>query len=85
MSEPITGDLVVGRWYRIVAISATDPNPTLKVDDIVECKPDSPKCIDPEEMTGDHLEPEWFADYVGEDEGFGTIVSKVEEVARPAQ
>jgi hypothetical protein len=85
VSEQVTGDLTPGRWYRIVAISATDPNPTLKVGDVVECKADSPKCIDPEEMLGDDYATEWFADYIGDDEGFGTIVSKVEEVARPAQ
>ncbi len=85
--EPITGDLIVGRFYMIEAISQTDPNPTLKVGDIVECAEDRPGCIDPENvsMSDDDEAVEWFADYIGEDDGFGTIVSKVVEVARPEQ
>ena len=38
MSGPIitTGSLIPGRWYKITAIAPSDPDPSLKVGDVVK-------------------------------------------------
>lgn len=85
MSEPITtGDLITGRFYRITLIAPSDPDPSLKVGDVVECAENRPNCIDPECMIGDGMEVEWFADYDAENEAYRTLVNGVEEVERPS-
>lgn len=83
MSEPITGDLTTGRYYRIT-VDPGDADPSLKDGDVLLCAVSTPNCIDPENMVGDDMGDQWFADYDAVDGSFRTIVSAVEEVEKPA-
>lgn len=77
--------LVIGRWYRITVIDPTDPDPSLKVGDIVRCAEMEKGCIDPESMISDGMGVEWFADYDAREGSFRTLVNDVEEVLAPEQ
>ena len=71
--------LKIGASYRITAISPGDPSPTKKVGDVLICSADAQTNeLDPlwREWFGGH----WFADYLGDDEGFGTLVTGLEEL-----
>lgn len=73
-------NLTVGKWYRIT-VSESDPSPSLKTGDVVQCQPETAGCIDPESRTDDGMGVNWFADYVDlNDESFQTLVSGAAEV-----
>jgi hypothetical protein len=64
-----------GCFYRIVEISPADPDPTLRVGDVVHCEPQKRRALDPD--------PDgvlWFADYQGPGEGYGTLITGLEEL-----
>ena len=69
-----------GAWYRIVELDPSDPNPSLKVGDVLECKAQTAGCIDPENKLDDGMGAEWFADYDNV-EAYRTLVTKVELVS----
>jgi hypothetical protein len=75
--------LQVGRWYRITEIAPSDPNPTQKVGDVLQCAAEKPGCIDPDNHLSDAMGVEWFADLLGADDGFGTLVTGLVEVDAP--
>jgi hypothetical protein len=72
--------LTVGSWYRITQIDKTDPNPSLKVGDVIECQLEKPGCIDPENRLGEGMGVEWYADFDGE-EAYRTLVTGVQFVS----
>lgn len=76
MSEPVANGsrLKPGAFYRILSTGA-DPAPSMLVGDVVHCEEEERRAVHPEPV--DDL---WFADYLGEGEGFGTIVTGLEEV-----
>lgn len=88
MSVASGTDLTPGRWYRITEIDPHDPEPSLKVGDVVLCAEGKPRCIDPENHEDDGMGTQWFADYeadVGDDSGaYRTLVNGVEEVEAPS-
>jgi hypothetical protein len=64
-----------GAMYRITEVSSGDLSPTMHAGDVVHCEPRKRRALDPE--------PDgmlWFADYQGDGEGYGTLVSGLEEV-----
>lgn len=80
-------NLEVGSWYRIVELDPGDPNPSLRVGHVLECKPKAAGCIDPENVLKDGMGTEWFADFgpaadaePGDEDAFRTLVTKVEFV-----
>ena len=76
MSHIMNGtDLELDKRYEITAISDGDPNPTLKVGDVVECQHYKPGCVDPDDVDGT-----WLADYLGAGNGYGTIIAGLREV-----
>ena len=77
MSEPVPVDTALqpGKLYRITAICAGDPSPTMHVGDVVACEVDRKRCVHPEPSDG-----WWFVDYQGPGAGYGTIVAGLEEV-----
>jgi hypothetical protein len=81
-------DLITGRYYRIIEIDPHDPDPSLKVGDVVRCAAQEPGCIDPENVENDGMGTQWFADYDARwDDGEGayrTLVTEVEEVGAPS-
>jgi hypothetical protein len=66
-----------GYWYR-VTVSQEDNCPSLVTGAVVLCASHMPGCIQPE--PDDDV---YFADYEGDGNGFGTLVSAVEEVPAP--
>lgn len=79
-------DLIVGQWYRIVQVDPKDANPSLKAGHVLQCKPETVGCIDPENHLADGMGTEWFADYGPAPDGddgevaYRTLVTKVEQV-----
>ncbi len=71
-------DLIQGKYYRITKISDSDPNPTLKVGDVVLCKEMTAGCIDPEYRSDYGIGVPYFADYDGGI--FNTLIESVEEI-----
>lgn len=74
-------NLVVGNWYRIVEIDPHDPDPSLKVGHVLECKAEAAGCIDPENHADDGMGTQWFADYGPADDdevAYRTLVTRVE-------
>ena len=71
MTIPRGQDLTPGSYYRITEIDPSQP--TLQVGDVVFCADASPGCIAPISLDG-----WWFADYQGDGNGYGTLVTGVE-------
>ncbi len=77
-------NLILGRHYRITEIDPSDPEPSLKVGDVVLCAEARSGCIDPENHARDGFGTQWFADLsLNEEIGFLTLVNGVELVEEP--
>ncbi len=76
----VGSNLWLGRRYRILEIDPSDPDPSLKVGDMVLCAAQTKGCIDPENHEGDGLETQWFADYDEAEGVYRTLVTRVEFV-----
>lgn len=72
-------NLKPGRRYRITAISKGDPAPTKCVGDVLLCNDDA-RANELDPIWRPDFGGHWFADYLGDDEGFGTLVTGLEEV-----
>ena len=72
-------NLRAGAHYVITEIDPHDPNPSLKVGDIVLCAAEKPGCIDPENHLEDGMGTEWFADFASDEDGgaYRTLVTGV--------
>jgi hypothetical protein len=77
-------NLTPGRYYRITKIDPGDPNPSLRVGDVVLCAAATAGCIDPEQHISDGMGTEWFADYDIAEGSFGTLINGVEEAEQPS-
>jgi hypothetical protein len=79
--------LIPSHWYRIVEIDPHDPDPTLKVGDVVRCAEEEPGCLDPENHQNDGMGTQWFADYDENwnegDGAYRTLITELEEVEAP--
>lgn len=76
-------NLTPGSYYRITEIDPSDPDPSLKVGDVVLCAGERAGCISPTNHESDGMNTQWFADYDGE-EAYRTLVNGVEFVEKPA-
>ncbi len=74
-----------GRWYRITQIDPSDPEPSLKVGDVIRCSGD-PGVRELSHEWYPDFGGCWFADLDGPTcEGFGTLITGLEEVEAPSE
>lgn len=81
-------NLLPGHLYRIVELDPHDPNPSLKVGDLVRCAAETKGCIDPENHESDGMGTQWFADFGEIEDGeqaYRTLVNGVVFVAGPEE